>query len=81
MLCKARSKCSAMEPDLLLTLADQQSGLSAYQVAAGNLPTNNTKVFGAHGEGFPVNWSPRYAAAWGLSADVDRFENFKVHDS
>ncbi|ORY59419.1 alkaline-phosphatase-like protein [Leucosporidium creatinivorum] len=58
----------------------QQSGLSAYQVAAGNLPTNNTKVVGPHGEGFPVNWSPRYAAAWGLSADVDRFENFVVHD-
>lgn len=70
-----------MEADLLLSLTDQQSGLSAYQVAAGSLPTNNTKVVGVHGEGFPVNWSPRYAAAWGLSADVDRFENYKVRES
>lgn len=58
-----------------------QSGLSAYQVAAGNLPTNNTRVVGEHGEGFPVNWSPRYAAAWGLAADVDRYENFKIHEA
>ena len=27
---------------------------------------------------FPVNWSPRYVAAMGLSANVDRNEDFKV---
>lgn len=60
--------------------ADEQSGLSNYQVAAGSLPTNDTVVTGEQGEGFPVQWDPRYAAAMGLSADVDRFENYKVHE-
>ncbi|KAK4053805.1 hypothetical protein OIV83_001461 [Microbotryomycetes sp. JL201] len=58
-----------------------ESGLSAYQVAAGSLPSNNTVVVGPQGPGFPVQWDPRYPAAMGTVADVDRYEDYGVRES
>ncbi|CEQ39936.1 SPOSA6832_01511, partial [Sporobolomyces salmonicolor] len=54
------------------------SGLSGYQAEEGASPQNQTVVFSKDGPGFPVNWSPRYTAAWGFAADVDRYE--QVHN-
>ncbi|GAA5859147.1 hypothetical protein JCM1840_003774 [Sporobolomyces johnsonii] len=56
------------------------SGLSGYQAEEGMSPQNQTVVFSKDGPGFPVNWSPRYTAAWGFAADVDRYENYEVHN-
>ncbi|KAL8291314.1 hypothetical protein RQP46_002292 [Phenoliferia psychrophenolica] len=58
-----------------------ESGLSEYQVAPGQLASNHSVVVGPNGEGFPVQWNPRYGAAMGLVANVDHNENFVVHNS
>lgn len=59
----------------------QNSGLSEYQVSAGQLADNHTVVTGPQGPGFPVQWSPRYTAAMGLAATVDRNEDYIVHNT
>ncbi|KAM0756285.1 protein tyrosine phosphatase [Meredithblackwellia eburnea MCA 4105] len=58
----------------------QNSGLSEYQVAPGQLADNHTVVVGPNGKGFPVQWNPRYTAAMGFGATVDRHENYVVHN-
>ncbi|KAI5475696.1 alkaline phosphatase [Pseudohyphozyma bogoriensis] len=59
----------------------QNSGLSEYQVAPGQLADNHTIVYGENGPGFPVQWTPRYTAAMGLVDYVDRNEDYMVHNS
>ncbi|GAA5820485.1 hypothetical protein JCM10212_003813, partial [Sporobolomyces blumeae] len=56
----------------------RESGLSGYQVRPEDNPQNQTVV--AH-DGFPATWSPRYTAAWGFAATVDKYDNFEVHNS
>ncbi|BGO97759.1 hypothetical protein RTG_01427 [Rhodotorula toruloides ATCC 204091] len=56
------------------------SGLSGYQVPAGVSPQNNTVVTGPWGEGFPVDWQPRYTAAMGFAADVDQYEDYTTRN-
>lgn len=58
---------------------DQESGLSAYQVPNSVNPQNQTNF--SEDSGFPVNWDPRYTAAWGFAAQVDAYSNFRVHNS
>ncbi|GAA5888058.1 hypothetical protein JCM6882_000266 [Rhodosporidiobolus microsporus] len=59
-----------------------ESGLSAYQVAPGVNPSQNfSTVIGEHGEGFPVNWTPRWTAAMGFAAMVDQYEDYHVRNS
>lgn len=36
-----------------------ESGLSEYQVAKGQSPTNHSVIYSAQGPGFPVQWDPR----------------------
>jgi alkaline phosphatase len=50
----------------------EQSGLSEYTVAKGSNPQNHTVVFGPQGEGFPVQWDPRYVIAAGFGANPDQ---------
>ncbi|GAA6016871.1 hypothetical protein JCM11491_006895, partial [Sporobolomyces phaffii] len=57
----------------------QESGLSGYQVPSSVSPQNQT-IFPSE-DGFPVNWDPRYTAAWGLAATVDTYSNYRVHNS
>lgn len=59
---------------------DQNSGLVEYQVAPGQSPQNLTQTVGPQGLGFPVQWNPRYTAAFGVAANVDHLEDFKVHN-
>lgn len=57
----------------------QNSGLSAYQVPDGVLPTNHTIFNSSQGAGFPVTWDPRWTIAHGWSAFPDKREDFKVN--
>ncbi|GAA5841568.1 hypothetical protein JCM11251_001264, partial [Rhodosporidiobolus azoricus] len=58
-----------------------ESGLSAYQVAPGVNPSQNfSTVIGEHGEGFPVNWTPRWTAAMGFAAMVDQYEDYATRN-
>jgi len=57
----------------------QNSGLSAYQVPNGTLPTNHTIFDSPQGYGFPVTWDPRYTIAHGWSAFPDKREDFRVN--
>ncbi|KAI1396359.1 alkaline phosphatase-like protein [Hypoxylon fuscum] len=50
------------------------SGLSQYTVAVDGVSYGT-------GPNFPVNWDPRYTLAQGFSANPDRRENFRVHQS
>ncbi|SGZ22116.1 BQ5605_C022g09432 [Microbotryum silenes-dioicae] len=57
------------------------SGLSGYQVTPGSNPQNFSVVPGPQGDGFPTQWTPRYAAAYGLVSVVDKYENFVTSPS
>jgi len=59
----------------------EQSGLSEYQVAKGQSPTNHSVVFGPQGPGYPVQWDPRYTFAAGFGAHPDVRENYTVHEN
>lgn len=61
-------------------LLDAESGLSAYQVPAGVNPHNQTVFSSPWGEGFPVEWSPRYAIAAGFAAMVDQYEDYSTRN-
>jgi alkaline phosphatase len=57
----------------------QNSGLSAYTVPEGVLPTNHTQFTSPQGDGFPVTWDPRYTIAHGWAAIPDKREDFKIN--
>ncbi|GAA5960524.1 hypothetical protein JCM8115_003207 [Rhodotorula mucilaginosa] len=57
------------------------SGLSAYQVPAGTNPQNQTAFSSPWGEGFPVEWTPRYQIAAGFAAMVDQYEDYHTRNS
>ncbi|GAA5829576.1 hypothetical protein JCM5353_006791 [Sporobolomyces roseus] len=56
-----------------------ESGLSGYQVQRDQNPQNTS--IQATEDGFPATWDPRYTAAWGLAATVDKYNDFRVHNS
>jgi alkaline phosphatase len=55
------------------------SGLSAYTVPDDVLPNSHEIFDSAQGEGFPVNWDPRWTIAHGYAAFPDKREDFEVN--